>query len=336
MSRILSIDGGGIRGLIPLRILVEVEKRTGRSVAELFDIMAGTSTGGLIVLALNQAQEPNGHPQARRPRFTAAQILDQYQSWGQKIFPPLPRGRNGLLSYFRDEKYPSHGVETAFREIYGTTSILASLGDVMITSYDLASRNPYFFKRFHDQPAHHFLDVPMWEVARCTTAAPTYFEPYRLRVKGRPGSMVMIDGGVFANNPAMCAYTEALGRGRPVELMLSLGTGSYRKPFAYEVVKDMPVYRWARPIAEIMMYSTLDVVDHQLAQLMQPGQTYFRFQPELDISTPDYVDDASLAHMQRLLEVAETLVRRQETDIDRLCENLMGEARKPWFSWWKK
>lgn len=327
MKRILSIDGGGIRGVIPLVMLAELERRTGRCCVDLFDFFVGTSTGAIITLGLNVPAA--GHP--GKPRYSAQELLDRYIAKGPTIFKAEHWHRLKLLSYFTDEKYNSNGLESSLKEFYGETLLNQSLRDVMITAYDIERRQPFFFKFLHQKDQRGMLNCPMWEVARSATAAPTYFEPYLLKVPGTNHSKALIDGGVFANNPSMCAYGEASRQYHGHELMLvSLGSGHYAKPLKYEVMKDLRVFLWARPIVDIMMYGGLEVVDYQLSQIMECGQNYWRFQCQLDTAFPDYVDDASALHLRRLTQLAQATLEQQSEKIDQLCEALTHRPRRWW------
>lgn len=137
-------------------------------------------------------------------------------------------------------------------------------------------------------------------VARATSAAPTYFEPLLLEKKPPPKKQerrVLIDGGVFANNPTMIALSEALASGaaRDKILLCSLGTGQHSRPFPYDEAKDWGMLEWARPILSVMMDGMSDSADYHAEQLLFAPKTargaaprrYFRF----DISLPEEMDD---------------------------------------------
>ena len=191
---VLSVDGGGIRGLIPAMVLANLEERTGKRTAELFDLIAGTSTGGIIALALTVPGEDG------EPRWTANDLVDLYLTEGPRIFHHsigrLLESGLGLL----DEKYDARPLEDALKKYLGEAMISHAVTDVMVTSYDLEHRKPFFFKtdRAKVKPEHDWL---MREAARATSAAPTYFEPEKLTADGEV--FALCDGGVFANNPAM-------------------------------------------------------------------------------------------------------------------------------------
>ncbi len=227
--KILAIDGGGIRGVIPAMILERLEQLTGKATHELFDLIAGTSTGGILALGLT-APNPAGEA-----RYSAHDLVELYFSEGRTIFPqPLWRRVPGfgLAADVMDEKYPAAGIEDVLERYFGDTMLSEALTDVLVTSYAIERRTPFFFKSRHasteDRRATH--DFAMRDVARSTSAAPTYFEPAVVNAARaeRQDYYALVDGGVFANNPSLCALAEAktmLGADLSEILLVSLGTG---------------------------------------------------------------------------------------------------------------
>lgn len=204
MPRILCIDGGGIRGIIPAAVLAELEQRTGRAISDCFDLIAGTSTGGIIALALTRP-DPRG-----RPQYSAADVLGFYQEVGPTIFARDPLHRAATLESLAGPRFASGPLRRALAEYFGDTRLSEALRDVLVTSYDIERREPFFFKSHYarTQPER---DFAMRDVAAATAAGPTYFEPVRVQTKDHVGYRALVDGGVFANNPTMCAWVEALG-----------------------------------------------------------------------------------------------------------------------------
>ena len=312
--KVLSIDGGGIRGIIPAMILAEIERRVRKPASECFDLIAGTSTGGILALAL---AKPGA---GGRPAWSAEALIDLYQREGPEIFDrSLWQGivsAGGLL----DQKYPLDGMERAFERYFGAARLKDALCDVIVTAYEIEQRTTFFFKSSKAR-ADERDDFAMSEAALATSAAPTYFEPVRLdRGSGRP-YLALVDGGVFANNPALSAFAEARREGAdPDVLMLSLGTGELTRRLAYEDVKDWGLLEWAKPVIDVVFDGQSDAVDYQLRQLLGAGR-YYRFQTELDQASDD-MDDASDDNLQRLKQEAETLIRAGEERIEEVCAKL--------------
>ena len=309
---ILSIDGGGIRGIIPAMVLKEIEDRTGKRTADLFDVIAGTSTGGLLALGLTCSGEESA------PKFTAEDLVELYVDEGEMIFP---RELFGRLRQLRDEKYSAAGLEGVLKKRFEDARLKEALTGVIVPAYDIEHRQPLFFRsqRAKDEPDTH--DFLMRDVARATSAAPTYFEPLRLPAQGARDDYTLIDGGVFANNPGMCAFVDAdAGKARADgTLVVSLGTGQLTRPLPYGEARNWGLAGWGRRILDIVFDGVSDTVDYQLREIL--GDGYYRFQTDLD-KGQDELDDTSPANIKSLKEEAEQLLTKHGDDIDALCRTL--------------
>ena len=232
LTKVLSIDGGGIRGVIPALVLEEIERRTARPISTLFDLVAGTSTGGIIALGVTR---PNSRGE---PEYSAADIVDLYEGKGKRIFSNTFLHELSTAWGLLDEKYPADEVEKVFDEYFGDTRLKDALTNVFVTAFEIELRSPWFFRssRARTDPEY---DFPMKKVARATSAAPTYFEPLRLEKAGGDGYWALVDGGVYANNPTMCALVEAHSVfGTEEVLVVSLGTGAPTVGHAWKDAKD--------------------------------------------------------------------------------------------------
>jgi uncharacterized protein len=319
VKKLLSIDGGGIRGIIPAVILAEIEKRTGRSIAALFDLVAGTSTGGILALGLTKPDGDGG------PAFTAARLARLYEDEGRTIFSRDLWHRIYAVDNLLEEKWPAKGIEDVLSRYFGDARITDALTEVLVTSYDIEHRRPYFFKR-HKALRERDQDWLMSQAARATSAAPTYFEPALLTAADRD-SLALIDGGVFANNPAMCAYVEAV-KLWPEEddfLVLSLGTGELVRAIPYDQARGWGLAKWAQPLIGVVFDGVSDTVDYQLGQLCEDTAStvdaYKRFQVTLTEGNDD-LDDASRTNINALKRLAQNLVLDRDQEIDRLCTQL--------------
>src|SRR5215218_10185519 len=164
--RVLAIDGGGIRGLIPALVLTELERRAGRRIFEMFDLIAGTSTGGILACALC-APDP----------LPASELVALYEEEGPKIFDRSLFQRIKSAEGLLDEKYDSAALDRALTRFLADKRLSETTPDLIVPSYDTAAPGPYFFKsrKARESPAQD--DFPLSVVARATSAAPTYFEP---------------------------------------------------------------------------------------------------------------------------------------------------------------
>lgn len=270
MVRVLAIDGGGIRGIVPATILAAIEERTGRPVSDFFDVFAGTSTGGLLTLGLNTPGDDG------TPKYTAKQIRDVYVEQGPRIFSRRKRWFLKTAGGWLGPKYPATGLEAVLKDLFGERRISESIRRTLVTSYDTERRTPVTFAsdcRKFAEPRNP--DPAMWEVCRATSAAPTYFPPFRLRADwnddghgagwnfGDPFSLV--DGGVAANNPALWAWYESgVGREAASLLIVSLGTGIKKGQFAYERIRGYGKLQWVTPVLELLASGANETTHTQL------------------------------------------------------------------------
>jgi patatin-like phospholipase/acyl hydrolase len=314
-TRILSIDGGGIRGMIPALVLAELEQRAGKPVAELFDLVAGTSTGGILACGLTIPGDGG------RPRYAANQLIALYEQEGPNIFDRSLLRRVLTLDGIIDERYPSGPLEGILQRYFGNARLREALTRVLVTAYEIERRTPWFFRSERAQ-ADAAYDFTMADVAHATSAAPTYFEPAKLAAPGAPGDyFALVDGGVFAVNPGMCAWAEARALELPQEtVVLSLGTGSLIRRIPYDDAKDWGLIQWARPILDVVFDGSSDTVDYQLVQLLGEDH-HFRLQTTLETASDD-MDDASEENLRNLRLEGENLIARESATLDRVLSLL--------------
>lgn len=338
--KILSIDGGGIRGIIPALVLAEIERETGRAACDLFDLIAGTSTGGIIALGVTVPDKRPG--KSKQPRWSAAQLAAMYEREGPYIF------HRSLIRTIRtvdgvwEEKYSASGLEDALERYMGEAMLSQALTDVLVTSYDICGHEPFFFKSFtpaarkgssaKELPARGLPeplgDYPMRVVARATSAAPTYFEPEPVPAapsktgEGSSEPYALVDGGTFANNPAMCAYAEALRNnpGREV-LVVSLGTGRLTEKITFKQARHWGILGWVRPLLSVMMDGSSAAIDYQLDEILGFDVDHYRFQTILE-GAQDRLDDASPSNIADLRKLGEELIAKEAGRIAKVCERL--------------
>lgn len=322
MYKVLSIDGGGIRGVIPATLLVEIEKETGKAIVDLFDLIVGTSTGGILACGLTV---PNT---SKKPKYSAADMLALYKDRGREIFDRSFWKGITSLGGVADEQYDYRPLERILRQYMGNASLTDCLKPIVATSYDIERREPYFFKTTQAKAArdrNHYLR----DVARGTSAAPTYFEPAVVKsLAQRPTRRVLVDGGVFVNNPAMCGYVEACSNGADQNdlLVVSFGTGVHTRKIPYEEAKDWGAVGWVRPIISVMMDGEADSADYHLRMLLpdeekKDEQRYFRFDTELDLALDD-MDAAGAGNIRNLEDEAKQIMEQQAEAFDRLIDLL--------------
>lgn len=360
---ILSLDGGGIRGIIPCTFLMEIEKRSGRPISELFDLISGTSTGGMLASGL-ATPGPDG-----KPKKSAADLMEVYMGpKGAQIFARTRPSLYHMIKQLWSAQFPYTNIEPVLAEEYGDVMLSEALTHLLITSYCTESKAPFYFRtsqaRMYDNE-----DFPLRDVARSTSAAPTYFPPKRLAYGGESRgkhieALSLIDGGVFANNPSVLAFIEAqkLYKGTeayraryvrelefiqesgtrgmdadmepdnfaPPLLLLSIGTGQTRNPYTYEEARHWGI-KWLKPILNILMQGVSESVDYQMQFLLpdyldENGSRvprYYRFNVELPNELAD-MSDASDENRRALQGLGQELVAEHSATIDTLCEYLIG------------
>ncbi len=321
--RILSIDGGGIRGIIPALILAELERRAGRPVAKMFDLVAGTSTGGILAVGLTMPGT------RRKPKYTALDLVALYEEEGDAIFHRSKWHQIRAIGNLAEEKYPSEGIERVLAERFGEAWLSAVLTNVLVTAYDIELRRPHFFKsdRAQTKPER---DFHLADVARATSAAPTYFEPAQVRSRAEDDPVALVDGGVFANNPAACALVEAIctyAADLSDMTFLSLGTGELTRPILYEEAKGWGLAKWAQPILSVVFDGVSDTVDFQVKSLLEhtseKANSYLRIQAPLHEGNDD-MDDASRTNLKVLKLIAKDLIATHSDALDEMTERLTG------------
>lgn len=193
--RILSIDGGGICGILPASILAELEQRflDGHPIGQYFDMIAGTSTGGILALGLG-----SGLP--------ASLVRDMYVERGGVIFPTgtwLSRRWRKLRQYMR-YVYDADVLEIELRRILANKVLGESQTRLIIPSFEGRYGEPWIYKTPHHPGYKNDQHERMVRVGLATAAAPTYFKSFE------NDHYMMVDGGLWANNPIMNAVADAL------------------------------------------------------------------------------------------------------------------------------
>jgi patatin-like phospholipase/acyl hydrolase len=333
LIKILSIDGGGIRGIIPAKVLSYIEEKTDQRICQMFDLICGTSTGGILALGLTKP-DPNDRTQ---PHYRAEDLIKIYEEKGQTIFSRNIWQKIHSAWNLTDEKYDSLGIESVLWDYFKDVFLSEALTELLIPSYEIENRDCFFFKTSLAKVKRQTHDFLMRQVARSTSAAPTYFEPCRMAAEHDPDDpsdpnktkpyWALIDGGVFANNPAMCGFAEALSIYGPGQdyLVVSLGTGQLTRPIPYDSARDWGLAGWAQNIISVIFDGVQDTVHYQLKQLLPSAdgtkKRYYRFQVELDMGMDD-MDDASETNLFALQHKADELIAQETKALGKLCQLL--------------
>ncbi|CAF1404088.1 unnamed protein product [Adineta ricciae] len=289
---ILSIDGGGIRGLIPAVWMSELERRTGLSSSSMFHMMAGTSTGAIVTACLSL---PDTSISIKQPRYGAVDIVELYTLHSDKVFTQTSRWENFFGIW---PKYHEANKKDLFEQYFKDTRLSHALTELIITTVNSGSSATELFRRsdgLKDPSRNHkFSDILM-----CTTAAPTYFPAYKL------SNSVFVDGGVQANNPAMIAYADACTKNinRDNIFILSLGTGDY-VPDPLNPNAQRSLLFWGNnstSVLKVIFDGPQNNIDYQLSSILNTDM-YHRWQIWLE--NPIVLDDIRKETLDYLIELA--------------------------------
>ncbi len=236
MRRILSIDGGGIKGIVPAAFLAQLEEALGESVTNYFDLVAGTSTGGIIALGLGMG-------------LSAADILHFYEQLGPAVFAGSRLGRG--LRRIGFAKYHSQPLRRVLEAKFGEKTLGESRIRLVIPSLNLETGEVHIYKTAHHPRFEVDYRERVVEVALATAAAPTYFPTHR-SAKGIP----FIDGGMWANNPTGLAVVEAIGvLNWPRDAIRVLSLGCVTEPLHIGLARSLPLGLgyWAMKVTDVFM-----------------------------------------------------------------------------------
>ena len=334
MKRILSIDGGGIRGLVPALVLQELERRIADAAGTAvplhfcFDLIAGTSTGGIIAAGLTAPHATN----AGEAACSATDLVSLYQDDGAQIFPHSIFKKIGHL--FRC-KYDAGPLEGFLRQRLGDASTADAITNVLIPAYDMVGRSAVFMAGGPDYTKGKERAFLFRDAARATSAAPTYFEPAHIPIQGTSQFLTLVDGGVFANDPAMAALVEAIKFGWKIDEIeiLSIGTGSQNRPYSYYEARHWSRLDWidprkGGPILSILMQGASSTTAYELGQMLnRPGGASPYTRINSDLSGNDELDDASPGNLEMLQSLARAWIDDHNADLSGWARRFADDHR---------
>ena len=311
MFRVLSIDGGGIKGIFPVSLLSAIEATTRKRIANHFDLIAGTSTGGIIALGLGLGYSP-------------AELLAFFRDEGTAIFPgqgKLGRAARWTRQFLR-VAYSPRALEAALRERFGSRCLGESARRLVIPAFDAVRGDVHVYKTAHHPRLKNDYWVEAWEVAMATASAPTYFPCY-VTSDGSP----LIDGGVWANNPAMVALTEAVAvLNMPLDSISMLSIGTTGQPFSIGRSRRTTGGKllWASTAPALLLHGQSLAATNQARLLLGP-ERFLRINP---VAEPGQytLDDVRAA--QELVGVGESVARIVGEQVE---QRFLTEAVEPFL-----
>ncbi|XP_055834004.1 patatin-like protein 2 isoform X2 [Solanum dulcamara] len=337
---VLSIDGGGIRGIIPATILSFLESQLqeldGKDarLADYFDIIAGTSTGGLVTAMLTTPDENN------RPLYAAKDITPFYLENCPKIFPQKKCGLfapiGNIVQTLIGPKYDGKYLHEVIKEKLKDTRLSNTITNVVIPTFDIKKLQPTIFSTYETKRSACY-DAKLSDVCISTSAAPTYLPAHSFKVEDGKGNVKehhLIDGGVAANNPGLIAISEVSKEIlknnpdfypiKPMDyrrfLVISLGTGAAKCEQKYNssMAAKWGIVEWlfhkgSTPLVEVFTQSSADMVDYHnsvVFQALRSEDSYLRIQEDELSGTEASVDVATKENLERLVEIGENLLKK--------------------------
>lgn len=309
MSRrfqILSLDGGGIKGLFSAAVLTHLEEDLGITITDHFDLIAGTSTGGIIALALGLDLSPK-------------QIVEFYLQQGAKIFPKKRFSSLSKLKQLINPKYSPISLEKALKDCFGENTLFGkSKKRLLITSYNIEDDDVNLFRTPHCEHLRRDWKIPAWQIARATSAAPTYFPAFKGINNKR-----LVDGGVWANNPTIVAINEARKfLNYPLETIRVFSVGTTCE------VKNRPksldaggLWAWKQAAVDIIM-TAQSVGIHKQVSLLLNEENYFR----VDASVPEGLFALDTLDADRILAKADNVSRHYAPKFKEMfCDHIASD-----------
>lgn len=331
-TTILTIDGGGMKGIISCIVLMRLErylkvysKDETATIPDYFDLIAGTSTGSILTTFLLCPDE-NG-----RAKYTAKDALELYMAKGKEMFRKRPLYPINTMFGLLKSKYTNTEFRKELSEYFGELNISQLIKPCMLVTYDMVSRRTFFVNSI-SSATNESRDIKVVEAVLASCAAPTYFPPvYHKNTNGV--SRCLIDGGVAANNPAMSALIEGLKIQPESDIkdtyLFSVANASMDQSYTCENTKRWGILTFAIPLFHIFMETSEEIVDYQVKKLYESlgiGCHYLRVEAINEKNIPA-MDDTSDETFKRLVEIGHQLADQQEVAIRAFAKQLV-ETKK--------
>jgi hypothetical protein len=265
--KILSLDGGGIKGIYSSRIIEQFEQKFSCNIADYFDLLCGTSTGGLIALALSA-------------KILAKEITDFYYQKGPIIFPKKTK-RGLLVPCIGRSKYSNKDLENELKKIFGSRKIYQSNCLLCIPSFSITDGRPYIFKYDHlEGKLSRDNQTNYVDIALATSAAPTYLPIVQIPDQE---NKQFVDGGVYANNPTLIGVIEALryfvGANKKFKKLMVMSIASIEHPggMRLNIKKDRSIFDWGQDLIDPFFEGQAYVTDYITTNLAEHTDVQFKY-----------------------------------------------------------
>jgi len=329
-TRILSIDGGGIKGIVPAVVLLHLEKllqdlsnNPSSRIHDYFDLFSGASTGAIIIAGL---LSPDNH---NRPKYSSEEILDLYLNNGQIIFNSSLFQEIKSVSGIVNVKYDPEGLESVLEKYFGKSELKDLLKPSLIPVYDLSRGKNYFFRQQKalTSPRHNYY---VKDLLRGATSALTFFPPSQISTVNDQEHRCFIDGGVFANNPALSAYAEFRYHNSKLHakdtMMLSLGTGRKTTNLDCKVTANWGAAEWLYQGSYLTSNAVSSASDYQLNAVYGNQSNYLRLDSTFYDNQNSSMDNTDKDYLDYLISLGESIVRDKRSEINTFAEELISNS----------
>ena len=302
--KILCIDGGGIRGVFALAILQAIEAEFDRPIGELFDVIAGTSTGAIIAASVALKKD-------------MSEVLESYQTYGVKIF--VPQSKVGLFKTVYSDRY----LRKFFKKAFGEATLRDIEKPLLIPAVDITHGKPFVHRSNYGYQGDSDLSTKLWDAVLSSCSAPIYFPPNNVNNR-----YLSIDGGLWANNPSLVCLTEAIHFFRKDMQdikILSLGTGNQKIDFTLDNQKYWGVKEWlpfhlssmkvTPKLLDLALNLSSESVTYHCQLLLR--ENYLRINEQLGEEVPfDEIEAIDL-----LIELGKLVYKKNREEIMRFCSD---------------
>jgi len=307
LFQILSLDGGGIKGVFSAAILANIETDLNVKITDHFDLIVGTSTGGIITLGLSVGYSPR-------------EILEFYVSNHLQIFN---KGLITNLRHYFQNKYSPQALEKSLKKYFGDKRLSDCCKKIVVPSYNMSDDDVYIFKTPHHKRLKRDYKIPLWKVGMATSAAPTYFPTFN-----EIDNIRLIDGGVWANNPTMVGIIEALSLFN-VDIssikVFSLGTTNELKSRPANL-NSGGLWQWKKDASNVLMHSQSIAINNIASHIIGKDNIL-----RIDPSVPEGLFKLDKLNIDELIAKASSCSRKQIPEVESKFLSHMAERYEPLY-----
>jgi len=337
MKIVLSIDGGGIRGIIPAAILAYLEEKIQKvtednriRLANYIDFVAGTSTGSIIGAMMLL---PDKNKKFKYPQYSLDEIKQMYIELGERVFEKKIKHNIKTLWGIFGPRFPDSNIEQPLLKYMDHIKMKDLIKPCMFSGYDIDKRQVNFYT--NSDESEKYCNCYIKDIVRGSTAIPSYFSPAYF--KECTNINTIIDGGVFANNPSLAAFIEiskTLFREEDFKkrkfntndiLIISLGTGDFKqKSYKYSNTKRWGKAQWLMPVIDVLLTSHAEVTNYEMEKIFSSNNSnhnYKRINPPIILGSSNALD-ASKENLILLLKDVNNYIEENKELLNTLAREI--------------